>query len=191
MKFFAKLSGISRVGWVVVGLITALVLAPAAAVAATAMVLHGANGPGVNATSGNQLLTAEAPPSAWVSEYGFNDAAGTCSNLPVVSKTRGFIVKQVNVDVLGTATGDSVVYIYRGPGCLSKNTVGEADANGSNVVYPFDPGVALPKTGQVSILYNGPATQVRVQALGYTVPASDAPAYTPVIECTTAASACG
>lgn len=178
-------------GWVIVGLVAGLVLVPTAAVAATLMVLHGANGPGVNATNANQLLTAEAPPSTWVSEYGWNDAAGTCSNLPAVSKTRGFVVKQINIDVLGTEADDSVVYIYRGTGCSSKNTVAEVDANGANVVYPFDPGLALPAKGQLSILYNGPVSQVRVQALGYTVPASDAPAYTPVVVCTTAVSACG
>jgi hypothetical protein len=111
--------------------------------------------------------------------------------LPVASKTRGFVVKQLNVDFLGAAASDSVVFVYRGPGCSSKNTVGEVDANGVNVVYPFDPGIALPEKGQLSVLYNGPVGQVRVQALGYTVPASDAPSYTPVIVCLAAASACG
>ena len=191
MKFAPKISGLSRAGWLTAGLVGGLILAPTAAVAATVLVLHGANGPAVNATNDNQLLTAEAPPSTWVSEYGWNDAAGTCSNLPVVSKTRGFVVKQINVDVLGAASGDSVVYVYRGPGCSSKNTIAEVDANATNDVYPFDPGVALPEKGQLSILYNGPVSQVRVQALGYTVPASDAPSYTPVIVCTTAANACG
>jgi hypothetical protein len=191
MKFVPKVPAIPRLGWVIVGLVAGLVLMPAAAVAATFMVLHGANGPAVNATNDNQLLTAEAPPSTWVSEYGWNDAAGTCSNLPAVSKTRGFIVKQVNVDILGATTADSVVYVYRGTGCDSDNTVAEIDANGTNEVYPFDPGIALPEKGQLSILYNGPVNQVRVQALGYTVSASDAPAYTPVVVCSTAASACG
>jgi hypothetical protein len=191
MRFFRKISGLSRVGWLIAGLVIGLIVAPAAAVAATFMVLHGANGAAVNATNDNQLLTAEAPPSTWVSEYGWNDAAGTCSNLPAVSKTRGFVVKQINVDVLGTASGDSVVYVYRGTGCDSKNTVAEVDANATNDVYPFDPGIALPEKGQLSILYNGPVSQVRVQALGYTVPASDAPSYTPVVVCSTAASACG
>jgi hypothetical protein len=50
---------------------------------------------------------------------------------------------------------------------------------------------ACGEKGQLSILSNGPVGQVRVQALGYTVPASDAPAYTPVVVCSTAASACG
>jgi hypothetical protein len=191
MKFAPRISGLSRAGWLAVGLVGGLILAPTAAVAATVMVLHGANGPAVNATNADQLLTAEAPPSTWVSEYGWNDAAGTCSNLPAVSTTRGFVVKQINVDVLGATTADSVVYVYRGTGCEGKNTVGEVDANGTNDVYPFDPGIALPEKGQLSILYNGPVGQVRVQALGYTVPASDAPAYTPVVECSTAANACG
>jgi hypothetical protein len=176
---------------VIVGLIAGLVIAPTAAVAATVMILHGANGPAVNATGNNQLLTAEAAPSTWVSEYGFNDRAGTCSNLPVVSKTRGFIVKQVNVDPLGKAGGSSVVWIYRGAGCHSNGTVGEVDANATNVLYPFNPGIAIPARGQVSIFYNGPAAQVRVQVLGYTVPSSDAPAYTPVLVCADTASACG
>ncbi len=90
MKFAPKISGLSRAGWLTAGLVGGLILAPTAAVAATVLVLHGANGPAVNATSDNQLLTAEAPPSTWVSEYGWADTAGRCSNLPAVSKTRGF-----------------------------------------------------------------------------------------------------
>ena len=191
MKFAPKISGLSRAGWLTAGLVGGLILAPTAAVAATVLVLHGGNGPAVNATNDNQLLTAEAPPSTWVSEYGWSDAAGRCSNLPAVSNTRGFVVKQLNVDLIGATSSDSIVFLYRGTGCSSKNTIGEVDANGVNVVYPFDPGIALPEKGQLSILYNGPVGQVRVQALGYTVPASDAPSYTPVIVCSTAASACG
>lgn len=186
-----RLGGRRAAGWMVVGLAGGLILAPAAAVAATVMILHGANGPAVNATNANQLLTAEAPPSTWVSEYGYNAAAGSCSNLPVVSTTRGFVVKQVNVDVQGVSSGDSVVYVAKGPGCVSKNIVGEVDANGNNVVLPFNPGIAVPRRGQVSIRYNGPAAEVRVQVLGYTVPASDAPGYTTVLVCSTAPSACG
>jgi len=184
------LRGLPSVGWVIVGLVAGLILAPAAAVAATVMVLHGANGASVNATSDNQLLTAEAPPSSWVSEYGWNGEAGTCSNLPAASATRGFIVRQINIDVLGLASSDSIVYVSRGPGCSGK-VIAEVDANGTDVVYPFTPGVALPAKGQLSFLYNGPVSQVRVQMLGYTVPAADAPAYTPVLVCSTAASACG
>jgi len=191
MRIFGKISGLSRAGWLIAGLVIGLIVAPAAAVAATFMVLHGANGAAVNATNDNQLLTAEAPPSTWVGEYGWADAPGVCSNLPVVSKTRGFVVKQINTDVFSATAGNSVVYLYRGPGCHSADTIGEADGDGNNVVTPFDPGVALPKGGQISILYNGPANQVRVQVLGYTVPAADAPSYTPVLLCTTALSACG
>jgi hypothetical protein len=192
MRLSTKIARSGRTAvWLIAGLAAGLILAPAAAVAATVMILHGANGPAVNATSANQLLTAEAPPSTWVSEYGFNAAAGSCANLPVVSTTRGFIVKQINVDVVGVSSGDSVAFVSKGPGCASKNIVGEVDANGNNIVYPFNPGIALPRGGQVSIRYNGPAAGIRVQVLGYTVPASDAPGYTPVLLCSTAPSACG
>jgi hypothetical protein len=176
MRLSTKIARSGRVaGWLIAGLAAGLILAPAAAVAATVMILHGANGPEVNASSANQLLTAEAPPSTWVSEYGFSDVAGGCANLPVVSTTRGFIVKQINADVLGVSSGDTAVYVSKGPGCVSKNIIAEVDANGNNVVYPFNPGIALPAKGQVSIRYNGPALQIRVQVLGYTVPGSDAP----------------
>jgi hypothetical protein len=185
------LNGLSRSGWVLIGLVAGLIIAPAAAVAATVMILHGANGPAVNATNANQLLTAEAPPSTWVSEYGFNDVAGRCSNLPVVSRTRGFIVRQVNIDVFGggTAGGNTTVFIYDAPGCATSKTVGEVDVSNANFVYPFNPGIALPPGGQVSIFYNGPSPQVRVQVLGYTVPRSDATA-TPVLLCAAAPGAC-
>lgn len=184
------LRGLSKSAWIIAGLLAGLIIAPATAVAATVMILHGANGPAVNASKDNQLLTAEAPPSTWVSEYGFNGQAGSCSNLPVVSKTRGFIVRQVNVQIFESPTSGSVAYIYRGPGCLTKNTVGIVNANGGNVVYPFDPGIALPPRGQLSVLFNGPGGGINVNVLGYTVPASDAPGYTPVLKCAIAKGAC-
>jgi hypothetical protein len=186
------LKGLSRSGWVLIGLAAGLIIAPTAAVAATVMILHGANGPAVNATNASQLLTAEAPPSTWVSVVGFSQTAGQCSNLPVVSRTRGFIVRQINVDVQQGSGAASDAFIYLGPHCSTPKQVGRVDlTNDGNMVYPFNPGVALPPGGQLSIGFNGPARAVLVHVLGYTVPGADVPGYTPVLVCSSAASACG
>ncbi len=67
------LTKLSRSGSLLAGLAAGLILTPAAAMAATILVVHGANGPAVNATAGNQLLNSEAPPSAWHS----TEARGT------------------------------------------------------------------------------------------------------------------
>jgi hypothetical protein len=177
---------IPRSGWMLGGLIAGLALAPGAAVAASFTLLHGANGPAVNATNGSQLLTAEAPPSSWTSIFGWNGTPGSCSNLPSASARQGFVIRQADVDFLPSGSGSgstpSIVWLFDGAGCQTSQLVGEVNMSGSSVI-PFTPGIALPRNGVMSIRYNGTALEVRVYALGYTVPASDAPASTRVLVC--------
>jgi hypothetical protein len=186
------LRGIPKSAWVVVGLIAGLVVAPTAAVAATVMILHGANGPAVNATTANQMLTAEAPPSAWATVYGWDFLVGRCSNLPTANAAGGFIVRQVNVDVevnARSSTGGTAV-LFEGAGCKAGHVFAQADAAQGTVVLPFTPGIALPKNGVISFVFEGAAAGIEVDVHGYKVPASDAPASTPVINCSHAASGC-
>jgi hypothetical protein len=186
------LRGIPKSAWVIGGLIAGLVIAPTAAVAATAMIVHGANGPAVNATTDNQMLTAEAPPSAWASVYGWAFLVGQCSNLPTANAVGGFVVRQVNVDIEVNArsgTGGTAL-LFEGAGCKAGHLFAQADAVQGTVVLPFTPGIALPKNGTISILFEGAAAGIEVHVHGYRVPASDVPAYTPVITCSHAASAC-
>jgi hypothetical protein len=188
------LRGLSKSGWIIVGLVAGLFLAPAAAVAATSLVLHGSNGPAVNATGDGQLQTAEAPPSTWVSEFGWNNLVGSCSNLPPVSSTAAFIIRQVNVDVqVNARSGNTgLVYVYDGAGCKASQIVAEVDTTvGGNDTYPFNPGIAVPAKGQISILFGGTAAGIGVNVLGYKVPKADAPAATGVVVCSHAVKACG
>src|SRR5216684_7776996 len=124
MRFLAK---VSRSAWLIVGIVGGLILAPAAAVAATFMVLHGANGPAVNATNASQLLTAEAPPSAWESVVGWNNHVGSCSNLPTPNAAGGFVIRQIDVDMLA-GSGRGSVYFYDGPGCSAGRNFAVVDA---------------------------------------------------------------
>jgi hypothetical protein len=187
------LRGLSKSAWVIVGLVAGLVIAPAAAVAATAAILHGANGPAVNATNASQLLTAEAPPSSSVSVFGFVNVAGQCSNLPTANATGGFVVRQIDilVDVNDRSGTFGTAEISEGPGCNANRLFAEAAAGEGTVVLPFTPGIALPKNGVISVRFEGAAAGLTVDVHGYKVPASDAPAYSPVIRCSHAASACG
>jgi hypothetical protein len=187
MRFFAK---ISRSAWLIVGIIGGLILAPAAAVAATFMLLHGANGPAVNASNANQLLTAEAPPSAWESVVGWNDSVGSCSNLPTPNASGGFIVRQVDVDML-PGSGRGTVYLYDGPGCSAGHTFADVDAASGSTVLPFTPGIALPEKGVISVELVGAAAGTQLFVLGYKVPASDVTAPTPAVRCAFTPSACG
>jgi hypothetical protein len=187
MRFLAK---VSRSAWVIVGIVGGLMLAPAAAVAATFMVLHGANGPAVNATNASQLLTAEAPPSAWESVVGWNDTVGSCSNLPTPNASGGFIIRQLDVEML-VGSGRGTVYFYDGPGCLPGRSIALVDAASGNTVIPFTPGIALPKKGVISARLIGSAAGTQFYVLGYKVPASDVSAPTPTVICAFTLSACG
>jgi hypothetical protein len=178
-------SRIPRPGWLAIGLGVGVVMAPAAAAAATVVVLHGSNGPSVRATNAHQLLTTDAPPSAWVSVFGSGSTAGACSNLPPVSSTRGFIVRQADVDIAFSPSGISRVFIYSGSGCQGGHEIAEEQGNGATVMVPFNPGIALTKGQDLSFAFNGPAPRVLINVLGYRVAATDVGANTPVIDCTT------
>ena len=187
------LRGLSRSAWVIAGLVAGLIIAPTAAVAATVMILHGANGPAVNATSDNQLLTAEAPPSSWTSVDAWDNLAGHCSNLPTANTTGGFIVRQVNVDVQvnpRSGTG-GLALLFEGAGCKVGHIFGQVEIGSGSVTFPLTPGIALPKKGVLSVLFEGEAAGIAVDVLGYKVPASDATAATAILTCSHAASACG
>jgi hypothetical protein len=60
----SKLKNMSRAGWIVVGLVAALVLVPTAAVAATATLvkIQGTSGNKADVTGAGQLLTTTAQP---------------------------------------------------------------------------------------------------------------------------------
>ena len=101
------------------------------------------------------------------------------------------MIKQINVQALaGTVSGTSIVFIFSAAGCNGNKLVADVSLNDASVVYPFEPGMALPPSGQLSIAYSGPARAIRVHVLGYRVPGADAPA-TPVLVCSSAKGACG
>ena len=60
----SRVKNLSRGGWMIVGVVAALILVPTAAVAATATVvkIEASNGNKLAATADGQLLTAEANP---------------------------------------------------------------------------------------------------------------------------------
>jgi hypothetical protein len=65
----SKIKNMSRGGWIVIGVVAALILVPTAAVAATASLvkIQGTSGNNADVTAANQLLTTEAKPTSYES----------------------------------------------------------------------------------------------------------------------------
>jgi hypothetical protein len=193
------LTKLTRSGWLTAGLATGLILAPGGAMAASVLILHGANGPAVNATSGNQLLTAEAPPSSWRSIEAWG--IGRCVELPAISATQSFIVRQVILTDTAAQSpyGVKNVWLFDNSANCSSELFGQAaftdqptTSSQPTIALPFSPGIAVPPGGHLWANIEsdvGTNAAVAIQVLGYTVPRADAPAVTPVTYCTKAA--CG
>ena len=196
----SKMKSFSRAGWVIVGLVAALLLVPTMAVAATITYngVVGANGNKVNVSSAGQLLTTGALPTKYEQYLGAaNSEAGQnggneCALVATVPTADAFIVQDVEVDVVaadaptsysgppnGTAS-QSRFFAYADSGSQGCNGSGDpvtsGDAPGGtvgNVNIPMVPGHAIPGGYSLEFLVTGMSAFVWVT--GYLVAKADAP----------------
>ena len=180
-----KVSNLGRTGWMVIGAIGALVLVPSAAVAtATGLTgIVGSSGQQAADTDAGQLATAEAAPGSFEILFNANSTTTPCVSLPVISKTDGFIVTEIEIDTyqLATTPGNSAVAVYHGAGCIGANGFLQVNPPSLGLTTaPMDPGYAIPKGGSLSFL-GADGTAANIDILGYKVPAKDVPGYTEVV----------
>jgi hypothetical protein len=196
----SKMKNISRAGWVIVGLVAALLLVPTMAVAATVTYngIVGANGNKANVSYAGQLLTTPALPSKYEqylgaanSEGGFNGGS-ECALVTTVPTADAFIVQDVEVDVAAAdaptsysgppngTSSQSRFFAYADSGSQACNGSGDpvtsGDAPGGtvgNVNIPMVPGYVIPGGYSLEFLVTGMSAFVWVT--GYLVAKADAP----------------
>jgi hypothetical protein len=177
-----SLKNMSKAGWLVAGILVAAVVAPSAAIATSAGLtqLEGSGGQRAAVTNDGQLTTTEAAPSSYEDRFSSADAPGTnaCENLPVFSKSAGFVVKEVAIDAddVATPAASTFIAVFLGPNCSLKTGVVQVNPSAYGMTdLPFTTGLVIPKGGTISFEV-GHAGAI-VTAFGYTVPPKDAPHY--------------
>ena len=178
-----RIKSLSRSGWLVVGLLAGLVLAPSAAIA-TATGLTELVGPGghrASVTIAGQLNVAQAAPSDFAFRLASVDTTSSfCQAAHVISHKLGFIVTEITVDTFdlpSPGANDSVV-IFEGAHCTPKMVVTVVNPGSFGLtVVPLNPGLGLPAGGTMSIKVSDMGALANIY--GYTVPSKDVPGYTP------------
>jgi hypothetical protein len=173
--------------WLAVGVAVGLILAPAAAVAASVGVtsLIGAGGNRAVVTGAGQLTTAPAAASLYRS---FTDAnlnsggAGGCQTLYTAPRGWTFVLTQITVDAWADPSPGAFngTAIYMGSGCSRLIADWNPPTIGS-FVFPFSPGIVVPQGHSIAAYVTG---GVKAEAFGegYLIPVKDATSATPVTE---------
>jgi len=182
----SKIKNISAAGWLVAGVIAALLLVPTTAVAvttATVSIIKGGTAMGeASVTPAHQLLSTTANPGAYVNT-GFVTSTGGV--VIVVSPPSGdaLIVNTIHIDTQSDPTPGMLAYvslfIETGLACtgnpvgtyeqlVNPGSLGETDV-------PYSPGLAVP-AGDALCAVAQDNLEVNLSVSGYTVPSSEVPA---------------
>jgi hypothetical protein len=201
----SKINNFSRAGWVIVGLVAAMLLVPTMAVAATVAYngIEGTNGTTTTqnkaqVTSAGQLLTTGASPQSYEEYTAYIDGAAgdnngqDCEEVVAVPSGKAFVAQQIEVDVF-EANSPSGYSSPFGPGYYSNSSFGlyadsssEAGACIGLIATGEAPGntegnVAIPLVpGYVipsgyHLDAGGYGLTGQVYVTGYLVPSADAP----------------
>jgi len=177
----SKLRSLPAAAWVVVGVVLASVLAPAAAVAASNLVgIIGSNGARASVTKAGQLQATEAAPASFKSFFA--NANGSCNHVLTVPSTKGLVLRQAVFDniVVSSPGGGTFVGLYlNDPTCTGVEGhyfIDENPAGVGVVTIPFEPGFALKHGTKLYVRASSVLADLFVY--GYLVPASDVPSNT-------------
>jgi hypothetical protein len=170
--------------WLAVGVAVGLILAPAAAVAASVGVtsLIGADGTKAVVTGAGQLTTAPADLSRFRSFTNANLAAGGCRTLYTAPHGWTFVLTQITIDAWADPTPGAFngTAIYMGSGCNRLIADWNPPSIGS-FVFPFSPGLVIPAGHSIAAYVNG-GVKAEAFGYGYLVPVRSARTATPVTE---------
>ena len=195
----SRLKNMSRGGYIVVGIVMALILVPSGVAAALAYNgIEGSSGHEANVSDYGQLLTTPALPSAYRDYHAFQvDSAGgasgeylECVTAATIPTGDAFVAQQVEVDVsavdspssysgppAGNASNSDFAVLADSPsdGCGfgSYITSGEAPNTTGNAPIPLVPGYVIPSGYHLDVTTFG--MNAAVYVTGYLVPSADAP----------------
>lgn len=194
----SRVKNMSRGGWIVVGILVAMLLVPSGVAAARTAYqgIIGTSGNKADVTPAQQLLTTEASPTKYEDyEAGVASAVGRydCTSVSgPIPAGEAFVAQQVDLDIdladspagysggpNGGHVSESEFTLYAetpsvGCGYGSSIMSGEApDGNVGNVTIPFVPGVIVPSGYSIDISVFG--MDAAIYVTGYVVPSADAP----------------
>jgi hypothetical protein len=169
--------------WLAVGVAVGLILAPAAAVAASVGVtsLIGASGTKAEVTGAGQLTSALADASRYRSFTDANlNGGGACQTIFTAPRGWSFVLTQITVDAWADPTPGAFngAAIYTGTGCNRLIADWNPPTIGS-FVFPFSPGIVVPAGHSLAAYVNG-GVRAEVFGDGYLIPVTSARIATPV-----------
>ena len=185
----SKIKNISRTGWLVAGIIAALLLVPTTAVAvstATMTIIKGGSASGeASVTAAHQLLSTTVNPKAYVNTGTAEITSGLNGYAIIASPPSGdaLIVTTIHIDTFydpapetnqyllffiapSTTCAGSIVDPYQT--IVTPSSIGETD-------IPFTPGLAIP-AGDALCAEATNNIEGYGSATGYTVPSGEVPA---------------
>ena len=175
---FSRLKRMSRGGWITTGIILGAIIAPGVALAAFSdiRIVGVGGGPVAQVTPANQLRVAEMDASRHRRFHAFASGGGACINFPI-PPGNSYMVKQVEFDVYGNASpGPSdTVYLYAASNCVDAVASSTPPGTGP-IVIPFEPGIAIPSGGAVSVRVQSTGLDAEIYILGYLMQANAVPA---------------
>ncbi len=175
---FSRVGRIKRSGWIAVGVVLGLVVAPVSALAAfTDVRVVGVFGtPPAAVTAANQLRVAETDP-AQIRHYRALVGA-SCVSIPIPANN-SFMVRtiEVNTYINNNPNSDSTVYVYGSKNCGGPNLMAETTALSvrQTETIPLEPGYPIPAGSGMSMIA-GNNVSASVNFNGYLMPPSAVPA---------------
>jgi hypothetical protein len=191
----SKFNSIPRAGWVIIGLVLALLLVPTMAVAATVTYngIEGTNGTTTtlnkaNVTSAGQLLTTPVQPSKYfqhVIEWFHGTGGGSIAS----TSTLALIIEEIHLAWYGASSEDAVQFFIdasKDPdgACSSENNPDVTEltdaayfpTTNGDLTLPYEPGLAVPVGYDLCIEPVASGATGFAYVYGYQVPSADVPA---------------
>ncbi len=177
----SKIKNMSRAGWIVAGVVAALVLLPTVAVAASTVVnIKGSpSGNKADVTGAGQLLTTTANPNSFFQNT--SDPLSSSGN-QVATPPSGLalVVTTIHVDVFTVMTSGAgqfvEFFVATGTNCTTGSQVGSYDqvinpASVGGMDVSVEPGLGIPAGDSLCGAITG-TLEAEASASGYTVPSS-------------------
>ncbi len=160
------------IGWLVV---------PRAVTAATTLIRiqDGAGSTKANVTEGHQLQVTDSAPMTF-RQYTGSHTGEHCNVLVTVPSGKGFIVRDISIGILTSASdGFHVVDVYPNGNCSGEDLYAAPTSKVDVYNLELTPGFALEEGGKISFDVRSSAAAA-VFIWGYQVPSADVPSTTSI-----------
>ena len=172
----------SRAGWILVGLVVAVLLFPSVATAASTVYngIVGTSGHKADVSPTSQLLTAEAAPSTIYHHVSFAPA-GSDGIIATPPSGHALIVTELSIDFTAMASPDQVEFWVGNASCDTLLNIAFTDSSdvwdgteflttGGIQQVPVSPGIAIPASDRLCASTNNGQNNVMIS--GYSVTSS-------------------